>query len=109
MTIDNDGKGNERRNRGSTIGTWIRTTSPEQSIHLCKTSFYPHRLRLLGPSHNFGLTHRVSRVGRSRWATSPTTQTLHSVSTRSAPATTSTFHQRLAPVAASGPGDHPVT
>ncbi len=42
---------------------WIRTTSPEQSIHLCKTSFYPHRLRLLGHSHNFGLTHRVSRVG----------------------------------------------
>ncbi len=42
---------------------WIRTTSPEQSIHLCKTSFYPHRLRLLGPSHNFGLTHRVTRVG----------------------------------------------
>jgi len=42
---------------------WIRTTSPEQSIHLCKTSFYPHRLRLLGPPHNFGLTHRVTRVG----------------------------------------------
>ena len=35
---------------------WIRTTSPEQSIHLCKTSFYPHRLRLLGPSNNFGVT-----------------------------------------------------
>ena len=44
-------------------GPWIRTTSPEQSIHLCKTSFYPHRLRLLGPPHNFGLTHRVTRVG----------------------------------------------
>ena len=42
---------------------WIRTTSPEQSIHLCKTSFYPHRLRLLGPSHDFGLVHRVTRVG----------------------------------------------
>ena len=42
---------------------WIRTMSPEQSIHLCKTSFYPHRLRLLGPPHNFGLTHRVTRVG----------------------------------------------
>jgi AraC-like DNA-binding protein len=44
-------------------GPWIRTTSPEQSIHLCKTSFYPHRLRLLGPSNGFGLTHRVTRVG----------------------------------------------
>ena len=42
---------------------WIRTTSPEQSIHLCKTSFYPHRLRLLGPSNSFGLIHRVTRVG----------------------------------------------
>jgi AraC-like DNA-binding protein len=42
---------------------WIRTTSPEQSIHLCKTSFYPHRLKLLGPSNNFGVTQRVTRVG----------------------------------------------
>jgi AraC-like DNA-binding protein len=42
---------------------WIRTTSPEQSIQLCKTSFYPHRLRLLGPSNNFGVTQRVTRVG----------------------------------------------
>jgi AraC-binding-like domain len=42
---------------------WIRTTSPEQSIHLCKTSFYPHRLRLLGSSRNFGLIQRVTRVG----------------------------------------------
>jgi AraC-like DNA-binding protein len=42
---------------------WIRTTSPEESIHLCKTSFYPHQLKLLGPSRNFGLVHRVTRVG----------------------------------------------
>jgi AraC-like DNA-binding protein len=42
---------------------WIRTTSPEQSIHLCKTSFYPHRLRLLGSARNFGLIQRVTRVG----------------------------------------------
>ena len=42
---------------------WIRTTSPEESIHLCKTSFYPHQLKLLGPSKNFGLVHRVTRVG----------------------------------------------
>jgi AraC-like DNA-binding protein len=42
---------------------WIRTTSPEQSIHLCKTSFYPHRLRLLGSSRNFGLIQRVTRLG----------------------------------------------
>jgi AraC-like DNA-binding protein len=42
---------------------WIRTASPEQSIHLCETSFYPHRLRLLGPSNGFGVIHRVTRVG----------------------------------------------
>jgi AraC-like DNA-binding protein len=42
---------------------WIRTTSPEESIHLCKRSFYPHQLKLLGPSKNFGLVHRVTRVG----------------------------------------------
>ena len=42
---------------------WIRTTSPEESIHLCETSFYPHRLRLLGPSNGFGVIHRVTRVG----------------------------------------------
>src|SRR4029077_21274432 len=42
--------------------SWIRTTSPEQSIELCKTSFYPHRLRLLGPSNSFGLIQRGTRV-----------------------------------------------
>src|ERR1700682_211274 len=42
---------------------WIRTTSPEQSIHLCETSFYPYRLRLLGPANRFGVIHRVTRFG----------------------------------------------
>jgi AraC-like DNA-binding protein len=42
---------------------WFRTRSPEQAIHLCETAYYPHRLRLLGPSHNFGLTQRVTQVG----------------------------------------------
>jgi AraC-like DNA-binding protein len=41
----------------------LRTTSPEQAIHLCKTAFYPHRLKLLGPSKNFGFTQRVTRIG----------------------------------------------
>jgi hypothetical protein len=42
----------------------LRTTSPEQAMHLCQTAFYPHRLKLLGPSNNFGFTQRVTRVGR---------------------------------------------
>jgi AraC-like DNA-binding protein len=42
---------------------WFRTRSPEQAIHLCETAYYPHRLRLLGPSKSFGLTQRVTSVG----------------------------------------------
>jgi AraC-like DNA-binding protein len=42
---------------------WLRTRSPEEAIHLCETAFYPHQLGLLGPSHNFGLTQRVTCVG----------------------------------------------
>ncbi|HZA08976.1 AraC family transcriptional regulator [Mycobacterium sp.] len=42
---------------------WFRTRSPEQAIHLRETAFYPHRLRLLGPSNSFGFSQRVSRVG----------------------------------------------
>jgi AraC-like DNA-binding protein len=41
----------------------FRTTSPEQAIHLCKTAFYPHRLKLVGPSKNFGFTQRVTCIG----------------------------------------------
>jgi AraC-like DNA-binding protein len=44
-------------------GPWFRTRSPEEAIHLCATSFYPHRLALLGPSHSFGMSQRVTRVG----------------------------------------------
>jgi AraC-like DNA-binding protein len=44
-------------------GSGLRTTSPEQAIHLCKTAFYPHELRLVGPSGGFGFTQRVIRVG----------------------------------------------
>jgi AraC-like DNA-binding protein len=43
--------------------SWHRTTSPEQAIHLCKTAFYPHQLRLLGPTNSFGYTHCVTRAG----------------------------------------------
>jgi AraC-like DNA-binding protein len=42
---------------------WFRTRSPEQAIHLCETAYYPHRLRLLGPSKSFGLTQRVTSMG----------------------------------------------
>src|ERR1700694_6293565 len=42
---------------------WFRTRSPEQAIHLCESAYYPHRLRLLGPSQGFGLTQRVISVG----------------------------------------------
>ena len=42
---------------------WFRTRSPEQAIHLCEATYYPHRLRLLGPSKSFGLTQRVTSVG----------------------------------------------
>jgi AraC-like DNA-binding protein len=44
-------------------GPWFRTKSPEEAIHLCETAYYPHRLELLGPSSNFGLTQRVTSVG----------------------------------------------
>jgi hypothetical protein len=43
---------------------------------------------------------------RSPWLTSPTRQTLHSVSTSLAPATTSTFPLPVVKVPASGAGDH---
>jgi hypothetical protein len=42
---------------------WFRTESPERAIHLCETAYYPHRLRLLGPSSGFGLTQRATNVG----------------------------------------------
>jgi AraC-like DNA-binding protein len=42
---------------------WFRTRSPEQAIHICEAAYYPHRLRLLGPSKSFGLTQRVTSVG----------------------------------------------
>jgi len=38
------------------LGPWFRTRSPEEAIHLCAASFYPHRLALLGPSHSFGMS-----------------------------------------------------
>ena len=45
------------------VGPWCRTRSPEEAIHVCAASFYPHRLALLGPSHSFGMSQRVTRVG----------------------------------------------
>ena len=42
---------------------WFRTRSPAQAIHLCETAYYPHQLRLLGPSTSFGLAQRVTCVG----------------------------------------------
>jgi AraC-like DNA-binding protein len=45
------------------LGPWFRTRSPEEAIYLCAASFYPHRLALLGPSHSFGMSQRVTRLG----------------------------------------------
>jgi AraC-like DNA-binding protein len=42
---------------------WFRTRSPGQAIRLCETAYYPHQLRLLGPSTSFGLAQRVTCVG----------------------------------------------
>jgi hypothetical protein len=42
---------------------WFRTTSPDEAIHLCENAYYPHQLRLLGPSTCFGLTQRVTYAG----------------------------------------------
>jgi AraC-like DNA-binding protein len=42
---------------------WFRTRSPEEAIYLCENAYYPHRLRLLGPSKCFGLSQRVTNVG----------------------------------------------
>ncbi|MDT5257588.1 MAG: hypothetical protein QOD10_2668 [Mycobacterium sp.] len=42
---------------------WFRTRSPEQAIHLCENAYYPHRLKLLGPSNSFSLSQRVTSVG----------------------------------------------
>jgi AraC-like DNA-binding protein len=44
-------------------GPWFRTRSPEEAIHHCAASFYPHRLALLGPSYSFGMSQRVTQVG----------------------------------------------
>jgi AraC-like DNA-binding protein len=43
--------------------SWFRTTSPDVAMHIGETSFYPHRLRLLGHSNGFGLTGCVTGVG----------------------------------------------
>src|ERR1700676_1356246 len=45
------------------LDPWFSTRSPERAILLCSASFYPHRLALLGPSHGFGLSQRVTRLG----------------------------------------------
>ena len=42
---------------------WFHTRSPEEATHVCAASFYPNRLALLGPSHCFGLSRRVTRAG----------------------------------------------
>ena len=42
---------------------WFRTRSPEHAIHLCESAYYPHQLRLLGPSRSFGFAQRVTQVG----------------------------------------------
>jgi AraC-like DNA-binding protein len=49
--------------RATQPDSWFRTTSPDAAIHIAETSFYPHRLRLLGHSNSFGLTGCVTCVG----------------------------------------------
>jgi hypothetical protein len=49
--------------RATQPDSWFRTTSPDVAIHIAETSFYPHRLRLLGHSNSFGLTGCVTCVG----------------------------------------------
>ncbi|OBI30328.1 hypothetical protein A5709_25655 [Mycobacterium sp. E1386] len=43
--------------------TTFRTRSPEHAIHLCESAFHPHKLRLLGPSKDFGFTQRLVQAG----------------------------------------------
>ena len=43
--------------------SWFSTTSPDVAIHIGETSFYSHRLRLLGHSNSFGLTGCLTCVG----------------------------------------------
>ena len=49
--------------RATQPDSWFRTTSPDVAMHIGETSFYPHRLRLLGRSKGFGLTGCVTGVG----------------------------------------------
>jgi AraC-like DNA-binding protein len=42
---------------------WFRTRSPKEAVHVCAAPFYPHRLALLGPSHSFGMSQRVTGAG----------------------------------------------
>jgi len=49
--------------RATQPDSWFRTTSPDVAIHIGETSFYSHRLRLLGHSNSFGLTGCLTCVG----------------------------------------------
>ncbi len=49
--------------RATQSDSWFRTMSPEVAIHIGETSFYSHRLRLLGHSNSFGLTGCLTCVG----------------------------------------------
>jgi AraC-like DNA-binding protein len=50
-------------NRVARPDPWFRTTSPDEAIDLCENAYYPHQLRLLGPSTCFRLTQRVTCAG----------------------------------------------
>jgi AraC-like DNA-binding protein len=49
--------------RAAPSDPWFRTRSPKEAVHVCAAPFYPHRLALLGPSHSFGMSQRVTRAG----------------------------------------------
>lgn len=43
--------------------SWTRTTSVEQAVRLCGSSYCPHSLTLMGTSKKFLLTQRVTQIG----------------------------------------------
>src|SRR3979411_1853161 len=59
----NDGKKMSDATQVAQSDPCFHTRSPEHANHLISNAFYPHRLRLLGPSTSFGLNLRATHVG----------------------------------------------
>jgi len=69
--------------------SWFSTTSPDVAIHIGETSFYSHRLRLLGHSNSFGLTGCLTCVGPITVGDITYETDVHWISASPAPATPS--------------------